>query len=97
MVKEDLYEKYNKDLVDTLIDRYNSVKLVKVILDNNQYEFYPNMKMETISKEIGNKVIEDDGIKHQFNTKGVNDTVLTHLYTIGFRNTKNGILRILRK
>jgi hypothetical protein len=89
-----IQNEYDESLIDALFQQCRSKKLVEYILKNNLYEYYPGEQLETISKELGNKLILDNGIKYRFNQKGVTDAVLTHLYTLGYKNIKNGILKI---
>lgn len=85
---------YDENLINGLLEQCGSKKLVEYILKNNLYEYYIGEQLETISKELGNKLIQDSGIKYQFNQEGITDAVLTHLYTLGYKNIKNGIVRI---
>lgn len=87
-------DEYHESLIDGLLEQCGSRKLVEYILKNHLYEYYIGEQLETISKELGNKLIQDNGIKYQFNQEGITDAVLTHLYTLGYKNIKNGIIRI---
>lgn len=89
-----IQNKYDENLINGLLEQCKSEKLTKYVLKNNLYEYYPGEQLETISKDLGNKIIQDSGIKYQFNEEGVTEAVLTHLYTLGYKNIKNGILRV---